>query len=365
MPVATPSGFFRDRAVVRWGILGCGDVTEVKSGPAFAQAAGSRLVAVMRRDAAKAADYARRHGVSRWYADAGQLVADPEVDAIYVATPPDAHLDGALLAAAAGKPAYVEKPMARHTPECDRMIAAFAAARRPLFVAYYRRALPRFTLVKELLDRGEIGDVTAVSYAQAEPFHRKDAGWRIDAAIAGAGHFLDVGSHTLDLMDWLFGPLLDVAGTAANRASPYAPEDTVALSFRTAGGIVGAGTWNFASAARRDAFRIEGTQGAIEFSVFENAPVRLETPAGARSLTRDHPPHVQQPLVQLVVDDLLGRSVCPSTGESARRTSAVMDAALAGYYGGRSDAFWKRGATWPGRRAASPVAESRRREGNA
>jgi predicted dehydrogenase len=352
MPDQTPSGFFRDRAVVRWGILGCGDVTEVKSGPAFAQATGSRLVAVMRRDAAKAADYARRHGVPRWYADARQLAADPEVDAIYVATPPDAHLDGALLAAAAGKPAYVEKPMARHTPECDRMIAAFAAARVPLFVAYYRRALPRFTLVKELLDRGEIGRVTAVSYAQAEPFHLKDAGWRIDAAVAGAGHFLDLGSHTLDLMDWFLGPLRDVAGTAANRASPYAPEDTVAISFRTEGGVVGAATWNFAAAARRDAFRIEGTQGAIEFSVFENAPVRLETAAGVQVLARDHPPHVQQPLVQAVTDDLLGRGVCPSTGESARRTSAVLDTVLDGYYGGRADAFWAREASWPGRRRA-------------
>lgn len=345
------SGFYRNRSVVRWGILGCGDVTEVKSGPAFQKAAGSQLVAVMRRDAAKAADYARRHGVPRWHARAEDLVADPEVDAIYVATPPGAHLEGALLAAAAGKPAYVEKPMARHRAECDRMIEAFAAARLPLFVAYYRRALPRFVLVQELLARGEIGRVTAISYAQAEPFHRKEAGWRTSVAEAGGGHFLDLGSHTLDLMDYFFGPLHNVAGGAANRASGYAAEDTVAMSFRTAGGIVGAATWNFASAVRRDVFRIEGTAGAIEFSVFENAPVRVETSAGVQALVRDHPPHVQQPLVQTVVDDLLGHGTCPSTGESARRTSTVMDAVLHGYYGGRDDVFWQREATWPGRRA--------------
>ncbi|MDP3071629.1 MAG: Gfo/Idh/MocA family oxidoreductase [Opitutaceae bacterium] len=353
-PVAS-AGFLRHRPVIRWGIIGCGDVTEVKSGPAFQKADGSQLVAVMRRDSAKAADYARRHGVPRSYADARQLVADPEVDAVYIATPPDAHLDCALLAAAAGKPAYVEKPMARHTPECDRMIAAFAAAGIPLFVAYYRRALPRFTLVKDLLDRSEIGTVTAVNYAQAEPFHRKDAGWRIAAAIAGGGHFLDVGSHTLDLMDYLFGPLHDVTGAATNRASPYLLEDTVAMSFRTAGGIVGVATWNFASAVRRDTLRIEGTNGFIEFSVLENAPVRLENAAGVQSIVRDHPPHVQQPLVQSVVDDLRGRGVCPSTAESARRTTVVMDTVLQGYYGGRADAFWTREASWPGRR----------REGNA
>src|SRR3954468_3357105 len=146
-PAPTPA-----RDTIRWGIIGCGDVTEVKSGPGFQKARGSQLVAVMRRNGALAADYAKRHGVPRWHDDARQLVADPEVDAVYVATPPDAHLDSALLAAAAKKPAYVEKPMARHTPECDAMIAAFAAARKPLFVAYYRRALPRFLKAKDLLE---------------------------------------------------------------------------------------------------------------------------------------------------------------------------------------------------------------------
>ena len=102
-------------APVRWGIIGCGNVTEVKSGPAFQNAEGSALVAVMRRHGELAADYARRHGVSRFYDDADRLVSDPEVDAVYVATPPGSHLEHALRACRAGKPAYVEKPMARAT----------------------------------------------------------------------------------------------------------------------------------------------------------------------------------------------------------------------------------------------------------
>src|SRR6476661_5813020 len=110
------------RDIIRWGILGCGDVTEVKSGPALQKADGSKLVAVMRRTGTLAADYARRHGVPKSYDDAQALVNDPEVDAIYVATPPGAHLEGVRLAAAAGKPVYVEKPMARNTAECDAMI---------------------------------------------------------------------------------------------------------------------------------------------------------------------------------------------------------------------------------------------------
>src|SRR5690349_8649652 len=138
--------------IIRWGILGCGDVTEVKSGPAFQKASNSALVAVMRRDGARAADYAKRHGVPRWHDDAEALIRDPEVDAVYVATPPGTHLELALRVAAAGKPCYVEKPMARSAGECARMIEAFERANQPLFVAYYRRALPRFVRAKELID---------------------------------------------------------------------------------------------------------------------------------------------------------------------------------------------------------------------
>src|SRR5882757_10269989 len=104
--------------LIRWGIIGCGDVTEVKSGPALQRATGSALVAVMRRDRAKAEDYARRHGVARAYDDAAALIADPDVDAVYVATPPSSHAAYTLAAARAGKPVYVEKPMALSHAEC-------------------------------------------------------------------------------------------------------------------------------------------------------------------------------------------------------------------------------------------------------
>jgi predicted dehydrogenase len=335
---------------VRWGIIGCGDVTEVKSGPGLRKAAGSQLVAVMRRNGQLAADYARRHGVSRWYDDADRLIADAEVDAVYIATPPDSHADYALKVAAAGKPAYVEKPMARNTAECDRMIAAFARAGLPLYVAYYRRCLPRFLKAEELIKAGALGRLTGVSYRLAEPHHRKDARWRIDAAAAGGGHFLDVGSHALDLLDYLVGPLKEVAGVAANLSSDYAVEDSVALSFRSAAGVPGAMACNFASATRDDTMRLTGSEGEITFSVFGPEPLKLENAGGVQTFDLPHPPHVAQPLIQSVIDDLLGRGMCPSTGESARRTSQVMDRVLESYYGGRADDFWTRPEKWPGPR---------------
>ncbi|HZZ20632.1 MAG TPA: Gfo/Idh/MocA family oxidoreductase [Opitutaceae bacterium] len=347
-------GHFSGRDVVRWGIIGCGDVTEVKSGPGFQKAAGSRLVAVMRRNGALAEDYARRHGVARWYDSAASLIADPEVDAVYIATLPDSHAEYALAAAAAGKPALVEKPMARNTAECDRMIAAFEKARLPLFVAYYIKHMPHIEKVSDLLRSGAIGTVTSVTYRLVEPHHAKGAMWRIDAALAGAGHLLDVGSHALDLLDFLLGPLEEVSGRAANVASPYAVEDTVVLTFRASSGVIGSMSWNFAGDAHDDTMVISGTKGEILFPMFNHRPLRLGTSAGFTEIDVPYPATVAQPFIQSVVDDLLGRGRCISTGVCARRTSWVMDQVLSAYYGGRQDAFWERAATWPGRRQASP-----------
>jgi predicted dehydrogenase len=349
MNMKQPIGFLSDRASVRWGIIGCGAVAEMVSGPAFQKAERSALVAVMRRDGARAEDFARRHGVPRWYSEAEALINDPEVDAVYVATPPGTHAAYALQVAAAGKPAYVEKPMARNTVECDQMVDAFARAGLPLFVAYYRRRMPRFLKIEELIKTGVIGRVTGLDYRMATATHRGPPGWYVDAAVAGAGHFLSTGSHVLDLLDYLFGPLADVAGNAANRAGAYMTEDTVALSFR-AGGIPGAMLFNYASEINDDTMRVTGTAGQLSFSMFGQEPLRLETAQGVQFLDYLYPPHAQQPIIQSIVDDLLGKEACPSTGESAQRTSALMDQVLSPFYGGRQDEFWARPQTWPGPR---------------
>lgn len=340
------------RSTIRWGIIGCGDVTEVKSGPALQKARGSQLVAVMRRNGQLAADYAKRHGVPRWYDDVRALVNDREVDAVYVATPPGAHLEGTLLAAAAGKPVYVEKPMARNTRECDAMIAACAAAGQKLFVAYYRRALPRFVKAKELLESGAIGSLTGLSHRFASPGHAgtgvvahggpPQPSWRTNVPVSGGGLLLDLGSHALDLLDFFGGALQDVCGHAACIASPGEVEDTVALTFRTSSRVPGTATYNFASHVREDVMELTGAAGRLSFSVFGHEPLRLETARGVAQFEFPAPAHIAQPLIQTVVDDLLGRGRCPSTGETARRTSAVMDRVLAEYYGGREDDFWTR-----------------------
>jgi 1,5-anhydro-D-fructose reductase (1,5-anhydro-D-mannitol-forming) len=314
---------------VRWGIIGCGEVTEVKSGPGFQKAAGSQLVAVMRRNGELAADYAQRHGVPRWYDDVDALIGDAEVDAVYVATPPSTHKDFVLRCAAAGKPVLVEKPMALSHAESVAMQAACEAAGVPLFIAYYRRALPRFVKIKSLIAEGAIGKPRLASIRMHRPPSASDSdpaqSWRIDPALSGGGHFWDLAGHQLDFLDDLFGPIAEASGIAGNQAGLYAAEDVVSGSFRFASGVQGVGQWCFSTGDSVDEIALHGTEGVLRFAAFSEAAIALENADGLQSFSVANPPHVHQPFIQTVVNQLLGRGVCSGDAASGVRTAWVMD----------------------------------------
>ena len=309
---------------VKWGILGCGNVCERKSGPPMYRTEHSSLTAVMRRDAAKAADFARRHGVPRFYTDAAELIADPEVNIVYVATPHASHKELTIRALAAGKPVYVEKPMAMNHAECLEMIAAAEKYGQKLFVAYYRRALPYFLKVRELLEAGRIGtpqrvEVRYIRSARPEDRDREHLPWRLRREIGGEGYFCDMAPHTLDILDFLLGEIAEARGCKANRAGLYEVADTVCASWRFASGAVGTGTWCFAapSGCREDSVRIVGSRGEIRFSTFAFTPIELATPQGCERFAIAPPEHIQGPLIRTIVAELRGEGQCPSTGISS------------------------------------------------
>ncbi len=323
---------------VRWGIIGCGDVTELKSGPAFNKVQGFSLDMVMRRDAAKAEDYARRHQVPRWTTDADQLINDPDIDAVYVATPPSSHLPYALKIAAAGKPAYIEKPMAMNQAECLEMAYAFEKADLPLFVAYYRRSLPRFETVRGWIEEGRIGKPRHIHWGLSRPAYEDGRetsaqNWRVDPAIAGAGYFADLASHGLDLFIHHLGDIAEASGVAANQQGLYAAEDSVAASWRFASGVTGSGFWNFASHTAMDHVTLLGDKGRIELSVFRDVALKLVTEAGEESLAIAHPPNIQHPHIEMIRRHLAGEGRHPALGREAAKVSAVMDRILGAYYG--------------------------------
>ena len=319
---------------VRWGMIGCGDVAERKSGPALSRAEGSALVAVMRRDLEKARDYAHRHGVPKVHETAAALVADPEVDAVYVATPPSSHLELASLAAEAGKPCLVEKPMALNHRECLRMVEIFESRGVPLFVAYYRRAFPRFLEARRLLRAGTIGTPTSVHIWQYNELLRgKQAQiWRVDPTVAGAGLFYDLASHGFDLLEFLLGPIADVSGIAVNTGGTYGVEDLVTCCFRFESGMAGTGVWNFNADRSADGIAITGTAGELRTPVFTDAPLVIRTNGNEDAIPFKYPPHVHQPFVQTLVDELRGSGRCESTGCTGARASWLMEKCVEGFY---------------------------------
>jgi predicted dehydrogenase len=311
---------------VRWGIVGCGDVCEVKSGPGFQKARGSALVAVMRRDRTRAEDYAQRHGVPRVHATADDLIADPDVDAVYIASPPSSHLDLALRVAAAGKPCLVEKPMAMNHAECVTMVEAFHERKLPLWVAFYRRALPRFLKVRDLLREGAIGQPTSGHVSIKEPLadevKRRD--WRFDPVVGG-GLLLDLGSHCVDLLDFYLGRVVDVRGFSTNTGGVYETTDLTSMACRFAGGAGGTAEFNFNADEKADSITFTGTHGRLVTPVFSDTDVLLTRAGRTEILPIRNPPHVHQPLIQTIVDELHHRGHCESTGESGARSAWVLD----------------------------------------
>lgn len=322
---------------VRWGIVGCGNVTEVKSGPGFQKVDGSSLVAVMRRDGEAAADYARRHGVGKHYDRADDLIADPDVNAVYVATPPSSHCELALKAAEAGKPCLVEKPMALNHAECQLMVEAFSSRRLPLYVAYYRRALPRFLKAKELLQSGAIGDLTSVHIVQYTRLDsgEKAQGWRYVPKLSAGGLFFDLGSHGLDILDFLVSPIRSVGGFSVNTGGTYNAEDVTAAAFAFEAGCLGTGVWNFNSDHNEDRITFTGSDGELQSPVFGDTELVLKRNGQTETLPFKNPPHVHQPLIQTIVDELLGKGTCASTGESGARTAWVQEECVKAYYEGQ------------------------------
>lgn len=261
---------------INWGIIGCGDVTEVKSGPAFNKVANSSLVAVMRRNAAKAADYAKRHNVSRWYTNADELIADPQVNAIYIATPPDSHEVYTIAALNAGKPVYVEKPMALNYAAAKNISRAAADKNIPLVVAHYRREQPLFKKVKALIKEKIIGDcLLARLEFSAPPLTPQQLAtthydWRVNPTISGGGLFHDLAPHQLDLMRYFFGEVITASGMATSQSSSYNADDLVMGNILFEGNIGFTGYWSFNTAIPADHCEIIGTKGSISFSIFSN-----------------------------------------------------------------------------------------------
>lgn len=321
---------------IGWGFIGCGEVTEKKSGPAFNEVEGSHVVAVMSRSADKARSYAYRHNIARWYTDAQELIDDPDVTAVYIATPPSSHATFAIMAMKAGKPVYIEKPLAASYDDCARINRISEKTGVPCFVAYYRRYLPYFQKVKEILQSGRLGTIANVQIRFSVPPRDLDyqssnsKPWRLQPDIAGGGYFYDLAPHQLDLLQHLFGVITRAHGYCANRAHLYEAEDTISAVFYFENGVPGSGSWCFVGhqSAKEDCVEVIGEKGTLTFSVYNYDPIQLITTEGRTSIVVPNPPYVQLPIIRSVIEDMQGIGVCECTSVSATPVNWVMDRIL-------------------------------------
>ncbi|WP_339840910.1 Gfo/Idh/MocA family oxidoreductase [uncultured Maribacter sp.] len=306
--------------IINWGIIGCGDVAEVKSGPAFQQVENSNLISVMRRNTEKAKSFAERHNVPQWTNNADDILNNNEINAIYVATPPSTHLEYALKAIKSGKHVYLEKPMALDVTQAKQICDAIKKSNSKLTVAHYRRELPAFLKVKELLGDLKIGEVTHVDIQILQPKKTSivadtEESWRVNPALSGGGYFYDLAPHQIDLMIHYFGPIQRTAGFSHSSHSDSKVEDVVngIISFKN--GIQFRGLWSFTTSDlnEKDQCIIYGTEGNIEFSFFGNE-VTLTNLNGSETFSFNNPKHVQEPMIKATVAYFLGKeeNPCPA-----------------------------------------------------
>lgn len=320
---------------VRWGIIGVGDVCERKSCSPLMQTPNSTVKAVMRRTTAKAKDFAKRHGVSTWYDNADDVLNDPEVNAIYIATPPETHAEYTLKAAAVGKPVYVEKPMARSHAECLAMVDACKKANVPLYVAFYRRTLPNILKIKALVESGVIGDIRSIDIAVQMTIENDIVGthdhtnnWRVDPKISGGGYFYDLASHQFDALDFIFGHIVSANGFSENQSKTYLADDITVGTFKFKNGIIGKGLWAFntSKASQYEMTTIIGSKGEISFPFWGDNHVTLAVAnEPIQKFEFEVPEYIQALLIQTIVDDLQGKGNCQSTGVSGARTNWVLE----------------------------------------
>ena len=312
---------------INWGIIGCGDVTEVKSGPAFYKLDGSSLHMVMRRNEQKLKSYAMRHHVAKYTTDYKELLADNEIDAVYIATPPNMHCQYTVEAAKHKKAVYVEKPMATNIADCEKMMAACRENGVPLYVAYYRRGQEKFKYIKKLMQDEAIGRVLSYShiFSCLPVAFNPERAWLMNPDVAGEGLLFDIGSHMVDIAAFIFGDVKTAQGASRKSNENPGISETAGGILQHQSGVQGCVQLTFCSHVQKDEFEIIGERGRVAFAVMSNEPVLVEID-GAQKVVEFAPiEHVQMPYIAEVMEDMRGSGQLDSTGAYGLQTQRVLE----------------------------------------
>jgi predicted dehydrogenase len=311
---------------VGWGLIGCGDIAQKRVAPALRDLPKVELVAVNRARAELAAAFAKQFGARKWYADWRELLADPDIEAVYIATPVHCHAEQTIAAAEAGKHVLCEKPMALNVAECDRMIAACEANGVKLGVAYYRHFYPVLARVKELIAAGVIGkpilaQINAFEWNAMTPDNPRY--WFFTKAQSGGGPMMDFGCHRIEVLTNIFGAVVEVQGFTDNVLFDREVEDTSAAFFKFANGLRAMLTVTQAAFESQDTLDIFGSQGSLHIAKLNQGDLRIVTADGERS--EAHPPHanIQLPSIADLTEAILEARAPQVSGELGREVARI------------------------------------------
>ena len=315
-------------SVVKWGLIGAGDIARKRIAPAIRDLPNCELVSVSRSKAELAEEFAKEFGASKWFGDWRELIADPEIDAVYIATPVFLHAEQTIAAAQAGKHILCEKPMALSVDDCDWMLAACRANNVKLGIAYYRRFYPVIERIKQILADGEIGKVSvaqinAFEYFDPEPDHPRH--WFVEKDKSGGGPMMDFGCHRLEIFTNLFGEVSQVASLVSNASLGREVEDTATALMQFEGGTCASVTVTHASSEPQDTLHIFGTQGSIHVPTLNSGEMTISI--GGEVRHESHPPasNFHEPLISEFAESILHDRPNSVTGEDGREVQSLIE----------------------------------------
>lgn len=326
----------KDSKTVCWGMIGCGDVTEKKSGPALYKCENSKLKIVYSRTYSKALDYAKRHNIEKTCRSIEEMLEDDEIQAVYIATPPSSHKDYAIKCIEHGKIPLIEKPMAQSYAECLEIYEASKMKNIPVYVNFYRRGMEKHRKIKEIIDNNELGKVLCVQIKQfkkaaEEELDREKLPWRLIPSLSGGGKFIDMAPHVLDIVNYLFGDIVEVHGVAENYGHLYDVEDTVTAIIKTNKNILINGIWCYVSDYEEEEICIIGDKGTLRTGVLSYSPIIVKNHHGEEKYSYNEPEHVAMPYIQSIINEIIGLESSQANLDSAINTVRVIDEILKQY----------------------------------
>jgi len=311
---------------IRWGLVGCGDIAEKRVAPALQNATSSKLLACSRKQPARLWEFQQRHGIPKGCPDPAEIFADPEIDAVYLATPVFLHCLHTIEAAEHGKHVLCEKPMAMNATECQRMVDACRNHGVKLGIAYYRRFYPVVHKIRELLKAGVLGNVILVRNTLVEPTSLEPAAWRFVQDQGGGGLLMDMASHRLDLLCMLFGVPVSVSALTDTRVLNIPVEDTGSLLIQFAGGVQAAVFASHCVHAPMDEFEIYGTRASLRINPLNGSELRLFGDPG-ETFHLPKADNVHLPLIEDFNQAIRENREPKVSGEEGMKTSVLLEAA--------------------------------------